>query len=74
MKKSLKWKKCKEEAWKWEVEAENRTLREDERKGWMEVRKEWVEKDRKISQMLKQRQGRNGFWTVMKTLAIFIIW
>ncbi|GKD12215.1 RNA-directed DNA polymerase, eukaryota [Tanacetum coccineum] len=45
----------KDEAMKWELEAENRTLNDDERGFWMEARKRWVEKDNEYSNMLRQK-------------------
>ncbi|GJT43273.1 putative RNA-directed DNA polymerase, eukaryota [Tanacetum coccineum] len=43
------------EAMRWELEAENRTLAENERLAWMEARKRWEEKENECNNMLRQK-------------------
>ncbi|GKA56638.1 putative RNA-directed DNA polymerase [Tanacetum coccineum] len=45
----------KNEAMKWELEAEKRTLNEDERAAWLEARKQWEVKENEYSNMLRQK-------------------
>ncbi|GJR76960.1 putative RNA-directed DNA polymerase [Tanacetum coccineum] len=45
----------KKEAMRWELEAENRILDENERATWMEARKQWVTKENEFGNMLGQK-------------------
>ncbi|GKA29748.1 hypothetical protein Tco_0715993 [Tanacetum coccineum] len=45
----------KNEAMRWELEAEKRTLSEVERVTWLETRKQWEEKENKYDNMLRQK-------------------
>ncbi|GJX22503.1 hypothetical protein Tco_0226948 [Tanacetum coccineum] len=40
---------------RWELEAENRILDENERTTWMEARKQWVTKENEFGNMLRQK-------------------
>ncbi|GKA20405.1 RNA-directed DNA polymerase, eukaryota [Tanacetum coccineum] len=51
-----------DKAWKkdvitmrWELEAERRTLNERERRAWLEVRKQWEDREREYANMLRQK-------------------
>ncbi|GKA87607.1 hypothetical protein Tco_0809371 [Tanacetum coccineum] len=43
------------EAMRWELEAEKRVLSDSERTSWMEARKQWEDKEREYSNMLRQK-------------------
>ncbi|GKB75813.1 reverse transcriptase domain, reverse transcriptase zinc-binding domain protein [Tanacetum coccineum] len=45
----------KNEAMKWELEAEKRVLTESERSSWLGARKQWEVKDREYGNMLRQK-------------------
>ncbi|GJT17744.1 reverse transcriptase domain-containing protein [Tanacetum coccineum] len=45
----------KNEAMKWELEAEKRVLTESERSSWLDARKQWEVKDREYGNMLRQK-------------------
>ncbi|GKB77670.1 transposon TX1, partial [Tanacetum coccineum] len=48
-------KALKNEAMKWELVAENKTLSESERGTWLQARKDWEEKEREYCSMLRQK-------------------
>ncbi|GKE72401.1 hypothetical protein Tco_1534442, partial [Tanacetum coccineum] len=43
----------KKEAMKWELEAENKTLREVRKEAWMKARKSWVDKENKLKEVVR---------------------
>ncbi|GKC63795.1 putative RNA-directed DNA polymerase [Tanacetum coccineum] len=45
----------KNEAMKWELEAENRVLNDIERSVWLDARKQWVDKENEYASMLRQK-------------------
>ena len=47
--------KLKNVAMRWELEAERRSLSENERNAWLEARKQWEVKEREYINMLRQK-------------------
>ncbi|GJW78077.1 reverse transcriptase domain, reverse transcriptase zinc-binding domain protein [Tanacetum coccineum] len=50
-----KMEKLKNEAMRWELEAETRALSDNERGSWLEARKQWEDKEREYGNMLRQK-------------------
>ncbi|GKA74721.1 hypothetical protein Tco_0781023 [Tanacetum coccineum] len=48
-------KELRNEAMRWELEAENRNLNDNERKEWLEARKRWEDKEREKCNMMRQK-------------------